>query len=478
METISSENIKSLWRQALTPLRHRLDADEFESWIKPLSPLAAADGVLELAVPNRMFASWVEENYLEELTRAWAEASGRPMRLKLDWAGSGAQGELFAARPRSQGELFWRGPGELPAAGPRSGPTATRRKPSVTSRLAPGAGGLVDRYDFESFVVGPNNQFAHAAAMAVAKQPGALYNPFFVFGGVGLGKTHLVNAIGRAVIDASPSSRVLFLTADAFTNKLIDAIARNKAQEFKNRVRRVDCLILDDVQFLAGRERTQEEFFHIFNSLYQAGRQIVLTSDKFPNEIRGVEERLCNRFGWGLVADMQAPDTETRVAILERRAREEGVDLPMEVAQLIASKVDTNIRDLEGALTRLSAYASLNRCNITAELAEGLLDNLKPGASSVPSLEDIEQRVTVHFGLKPGELKARRRTRKVAGARQLAMYMMRTRASASFPSIGEFMGGRDHSTVIHACRTVERRIENDQRYRGVVETLLRSLGCG
>ena len=299
-----------------------------------------------------------------------------------------------------------------------------------------------------------------------------------VFGGVGLGKTHLVNAIGRSVLEASPSSRVLFLTADAFTNKLIDAIARNKAQEFKNRVRRVDCLILDDVQFLAGRERTQEEFFHIFNSLYQAGRQIVLTSDKFPNEIRGVEERLCNRFGWGLVADIQAPDTETRVAILERRARQEGIELPMDVAQLIASKVDSNIRDLEGALTRLSAYSSLNRCSITTELAEQLLGNLRPGAVDTPSLEDIEQRVTVHFGLKPGELKARRRTRKVAEARQLAMYMMRTRASASFPSIGQFLGGRDHSTVIHACRSVEKRIENDQRYRAMLETILRSLGCG
>ncbi len=489
VETFSSNKVKHLWQQALTPLRERLDADEFESWIKPLSPLSARSDILELAVPNRMFASWVEENYLEDLTRAWTEASGRTMRLKLDWAGSGTQEELFTAASPGQGELFTgesdpasnvRSPSTQAGPGPSGQEGGKRRRytAETTSRLAPGAGGLVNRYDFDSFVVGPNNQFAHAAAMAVANQPGTLYNPFFVFGGVGLGKTHLVNAIGRSVLEASPSSRVLFLTADAFTNKLIDAIARNKAQEFKNRVRRVDCLILDDVQFLAGRERTQEEFFHIFNSLYQAGRQIVLTSDKFPNEIRGVEERLCNRFGWGLVADIQAPDTETRVAILERRARQEGIELPMDVAQLIASKVDSNIRDLEGALTRLSAYSSLNRCSITTELAEQLLGNLRPGAVDTPSLEDIEQRVTVHFGLKPGELKARRRTRKVAEARQLAMYMMRTRASASFPSIGQFLGGRDHSTVIHACRSVEKRIENDQRYRAMLETILRSLGCG
>ena len=467
--------MKSLWNQALTPLRTRLDADEFESWIQPLSPLSAGGGILALAVPNRMFASWVEENYLEDLSTAWAEASGQRMRLKLDWAGSGAQGQLFASDHRAQGELFTESQERVH---PRSQAQGQRSSLASSSRLAPGAGGLVDRYDFESFILGPNNQFAHAAAMAVAKQPGTLYNPFFVFGGVGLGKTHLVNAIGRSIVDGTPPNRVLFMTADAFTNKLIDAIARNKAQEFKNRLRRVDCLILDDVQFLAGRERTQEEFFHIFNALYQAGRQIILTSDKFPNEIRGVEERLCNRFGWGLVADIQAPDTETRVAILERRARDEGVDLPMEVASLIASKIDSNIRDLEGALTRLSAYASLNRCNITPELAEKLLANLQTGTDKALSLEDIEQRITVHFGLKPGELKARRRTRKVAEARHLAMYIMRTRASTSFPSIGDFMGGRDHSTVIHACRSVERRIKDDQRYRSMVETILRSLGCG
>ena len=459
------QSIKRLWEQALTPLRSQLPKTEFETWLSPMTPVAKREGNLEVAVPNRMFASWIEQNYLSTLNTCWTVACGKPGRLKLTWEPAQRQGELFLKdenRPL-QTSLFEE---------PREQREGTR--PVRTHRRR----GLIGRYDFQSFVVGPSNQFARAAAEAVAGQPGTLYNPFFLFGGVGLGKTHLVNAIGNAILDSSPSSRVLFLTADSFTNQLIDSIARNRAQEFKNRMRRVDILILDDVQFLAGRERTQEEFFHIFNALYQNGRQIILTSDKFPNEIRRVEERLCNRFGWGLVADIQSPEVETRVAILNRRAQAERIDLPREVASFIASRIDSNIRDLEGALTRISAYASLNRCEITVSLAAELLAELPCDASPETTLENIENKITVHYGLKPGELRARRRTRKVAEARQLAMYIMRTEAGASFPAIGEFLGGRDHSTVIHACQTVKKRLQFDSRFLALLETVTRRVDCG
>jgi chromosomal replication initiator protein len=442
----SRSELEDLWNRALGSLRPQLERDEFENWIRPLVPLALTGETLEISVPNKLFASWLEENYLDLLANAWVEAHGRETAFAFTWNGTGLQGELFE-----------------------------QYRTDKARRLAPKRGanpsGLIDRYDFENFVVGPSNQFARAAAMAVAQQPGTLYNPFFLYGGVGLGKTHLANAIGHSVLKADPEARVLFLSADNFTTQLVDSIGRNKAPAFKNRLRRVDVLILDDVQSLAGRERTQEEFFHIFNALYERGRQIVLTSDKFPNELQGLEERLCNRFGWGLVADIQNPDMETRMAILERKARSEGVEIGSDVASLIATNIDTNIRDLEGALTRISAFASLNARPIDRTLAEDMLGRGKPRAPRVLGFEDIEKEVASHFGLKVAELKARRRTKKVAEARQVAMYLMRQHMGASFPSIGTWLGGRDHSTVIHACQAIERRRKDDSRFRLMLESV-------
>jgi chromosomal replication initiator protein len=452
----SSTTLKTLWEQTVAPLRARLDASDFETWIEPMEPLSASAEGVEIGVPNRMFAAWVEENFLDELAEAWVRAAGRRARLRFTWSKPAAQGELFA---RS------------------STPAADDGAPAGRKRGRGPVNGLIQRYDFSNFVVGPNNQFARAAAMAVSGQPGTLYNPLFLFGGVGLGKTHLANAIGHSIMEESPRSRVMFLSADAFTNRLIDAISHNKVQEYKNRIRHVDVLIIDDVQFLAGRERTQEEFFHMFNALYERGRQIVLTADKFPHEMQGVEERLCNRFGWGLVADIQPPDAETRVAILERKAKEERINLPIDVASYVAERYDANIRDLEGALTRLSAWASLNGGEITLDLAHTLLGEAARDEKKPPTLDEIEARITTHFGLRPGDLQARRRTRKIAEARQVAMYMMRIHAGASFPVIGQHLGGRDHSTVVHGCQAVEKRRKSDARFRAMVETLSRSLGC-
>jgi chromosomal replication initiator protein len=442
--------LEDLWNRALGALRDRLDHDEFDNWILPLVPLSLSNESLELAVPNKLFASWLEENYLDLIAKAWVDAHGEETSFTFTWTGTGLQGELFH---------------EYEADHARHVPV---RRPGNAS-------GLIERYDFENFIVGPSNQFARAAAMAVAQQPGTLYNPFFLYGGVGLGKTHLANAIGHSIQRSDPEARVVFLSSDSFMTQLIEAIARNKAPALKNRLRRVDVLIIDDVQFLAGRERTQEEFFHIFNALYENGRQIILTSDKFPNEIPGVEERLCNRFGWGLVADIQTPDMETRIAILERKARAEGVELSIDVASMIARSVDSNIRDLEGALTRISAHASLSGREIDRVLVEEILGKAKANGSAIQiiSLEDVEKEVTSHFGLRSGDLRARRRTKKIAEARQVAMYLMRQKAGASYPMIGAHLGGRDHSTVIHACQSIERRRKEDSRMGLVLETVSR-----
>jgi chromosomal replication initiator protein len=469
VERPSNISVKHLWNRALEPLRSKLPPGEFETWIQPMQAIGGSGDSVELAVPNRMFAAWVQERFLKELADAWVSVGGQRARFLFRWDEGAAQGELFrfedTAPPAAQKQrALFAACGEEPAG--QAGSESAKR------------GGLVPRYGFANFVTGPGNQFARAAAIAVAGQPGTLYNPLFVFGAVGLGKTHLVNAIGNEIVERDGSSKVLFLSAETFTNRLIDAIARNKAAEFKNRMRKVDCLILDDVQFLAGKERTQEEFFHIFNALYESGRQIILTSDKYPHELRGVEERLCSRFGWGLVADIQPPDVETRIAILERKARTEGISLPFDVASFVAERFESNIRDLEGALTRLSAWASLNRCEITLSLARQLLGEGRATDASGPSLEQVDVGVTRHFGLRPGDLQARKRTRKIADARQVAMYVMRHHCGASLPAIGQYLGGRDHSTVVHGCQVIEQRKRSDARFRALLETVIRSVGCG
>ncbi len=469
MSSLSRPQLSGLWSQVTQQLKSRLSHEDFETWIAPLKPLASNGGSVQLAVPNRLVATWIRDHFAEQLSAAWTAAAGRQVRFQFTLPDESApQGELFpladVGSPGTvQPSLF-----DQPAS----------REEAAERPRRSGAGGLIPRYDFAGFVVGTNNQFARAAAIAVSGRPGALYNPFFVFGGVGLGKTHLVNAIGNAIVERDPTQRVQFISTDTFTNRLIDAIARNRVREFKQRMRRIDVLIIDDVQFLAGRERTQEEFFHLFNALYDAGRQIILTSDKFPSEIHGLEERLCNRFSWGLVADIQPPDIETRVAIIERKARDEGITLPIDVASFIATRIDSNVRDLEGALTKLSAWASIHRQEITLDLARELLGNGSEEEGRKPTAEEIEARVTRHFGLRPGELKARRRTRKVAEARHVAMYMMRHYGGMSFPTIGEYLGGRDHSTVVHGCQAVEKRCRDDQTFRTMLAALARMIERG
>ena len=429
------------WQRAREALLARLGPEAYQAGVEGLRFVGMEEDQLRLVASTPAVAEWMALHHPGALEEAMRTA-GKPCRISVIVA------------PRAQGELF---PGGLPAAG--------RRRPIRF-------GALVPRYTFATFVVGASNQFANAACKAVAAQPGHHYNPLFLYGGVGLGKTHLANAIGHAVIEANPDARVAYLSAEAFMTQLITALRRDRMDEFKTTFRKIDVLIIDDVQFLANRERTQEEFFHTFNALHEAHRQIILTSDTIPKDIPGLEERLRNRFEWGLIADLQPPDMETRVAILEKKAEIDGLDLPREVAIHLASKIDSNVRELEGCLTRLSAFASLSKTAITVDFARNVLQDLLRDRSTV-SIETIQRVVCEQYGIRMNDLLSKKRTRNIAFPRQIAMYLARKLTGSSFPAIGERFGGRDHSTVIHATSTVGQRLKNDQSLRASIEDLER-----
>lgn len=439
--------MQQAWDHSLEILRDRVDAQDFENYIRRLQPLATRDRNLLVEAPSRVAVEVITTRYLGLIEEVLSQALGTPIRVLLQ-PPSAVQQELFPL-----------------ALTPPPGASAARKRSSS----------LIPKYTFENFVVGASNQFAHAASKAVANQPGDHYNPLFIYGGVGLGKTHLVNAIGHQILAKFPDRRILYLSSESFMNELITALRRDRMEEFKSRFRRIDVLIVDDVQFLAGRERTQEEFFHTFNSLYESHRQIILTSDKFPKEIPDLEERLRNRFEWGLIADIQSPDMETRVAILEKKAEVEHIDLPHDVALFLASNIDSNVRELEGSLTRLGAFASLNKAEITVDFARQVLHNLLREKDSRITIESVQKAVCEFFHVRPADLRSKRRTRTIALPRQVAMYLCRRYTQASFPVIGDRFGGRDHSTVIHANQVIDQRVKEDPTFRATIERLERVL---
>jgi chromosomal replication initiator protein len=428
------------WQRAREILLARIGVEAFQAGVEGLRFAGMEGDVLRLLAPTTTTANWMALHHPGSLEDAM-RAVGKPCRISVVVTG------------RAQGELF---PGDAPAG---------KRRPIKF-------GALVPRYTFSTFVVGGSNQFANAACKAVAAQPGHHYNPLFLYGGVGLGKTHLANAIGHATLEANPEARVAYVSAEAFMTQLITALRRDRMDEFKTTFRKIDVLIVDDVQFLANRERTQEEFFHTFNALHESHRQIILTSDTVPKDIPGLEERLRNRFEWGLIADLQPPDMETRVAILEKKAEIDGLDLPREVAIHLASKIDSNVRELEGCLTRLSAFASLSKTAITVDFARQVLHELLRDRSAV-SIETIQRVVCEFYGIRLTDLLSKKRTRNIAFPRQVGMYLSRKLTGGSFPTIGDQFGGRDHSTVIHANNTIEKRLKDDQRLRSSVDELER-----
>jgi chromosomal replication initiator protein len=438
--------MKELWDKVLSQIGEKISQKAFDMWLKPLRVTGLEENQLELEVPNKFFKDWISDNYQTLIRDTLFQLTSTHYAIQVRLRDSA---EEEVEKPKRVERI--------------SVPRPARYNPKED--------GLNPNYDFEAFVVGSCNQFAHAACVAVANLPAKNYNPLFIYGGVGLGKTHLLNAIGNRIAQNDHSSKVCYISSEKFTNELINCLRYEKMTDFRNKYRNKDALLVDDIQFLGGKERTQEEFFHTFNSLYESHKQIVLTSDKLPKDIPGLEERLRSRISWGLIADIQPPDIETKVAILCKKAELFNISLTNEVGLFLASNLGTNIRELEGALTRLRAYSSLTGSEITTAMAKETLKDILGDRQKMISIESIQKAVASYYSISLSDLKSSKKLRIYALPRQVAMYLCRTMTNSSFPEIGAKFGGKDHSTVIHACRQIEKRVADDREIKNAVETL-------
>jgi chromosomal replication initiator protein len=454
---ISAENI---WHSAQEHLRAKLSPDTFNMWFAPLRAGDCDGNHITIEAPNEFCEVWLKENYIGLMQDAVAVAAGCNLQIRFK-AGILPVVSQHLTNPTK--------PTVIP---PRSKVSAASTERTPTN----GDLHFNPKNKFEAFVVGANNEFAFAAAKAVAENPGKAYNPLFLYGGVGLGKTHLLQAIGQHVVGNKKTARVAYVSSEKFTNEYIEAIQNNKLVAFRKKYRQSEVLLIDDIQFLAGKERIQEEFFHTFNALHEAHKQIVLTCDRPASEIQGLEQRLVSRFEWGQTADVQAPDVETRLAILHKKAQSMNVTLSEEVINFLATRIRTNIRRLEGALIRVASYASLTGKKLTIEVVEGLLREIlhEEGRQTI-SIEVIQKKVAEHFDIRLADMTSKRRPENIAFPRQIAMYLSRQMTESSLSSIGEAFGGRDHGTVLHACRLVKDRMEVDANVRQRVHHLEKQL---
>ncbi len=420
-------------------LAQLVSEDNFRTWIDPIRFLDCSDGVCSVVIPNTFFRDWIVDNFEPLLKTLLKELTNGDVKI-----------EYLLKKEETKIEKK----------------NVALKKPVVSDLFKP-------KYTFESFVVGSSNQFANAACLAVANNPGKVYNPLFVYGGVGLGKTHLLNAIGNFLLShrAMNGNRICYITAEEFTNELVNSLRFEKMEEFRNRFRKMDVLLIDDIQFIAGKERTQAEFFHTFNALYDNTKQIVVTSDKFPAEIPNFEERLRSRFEWGLIADIQPPDLETKVAILNKKAEFENVMLPQDVAFYLASNIENNIRVLEGSLIRLSAFASLHNVPVSMDLAKEVMGHIIKDKKKEITIDMIIKEVSVHFSIKASEMKSAKRVKSIMTPRQIAIYLARKLTSSSLVSIGEKFGGKDHATVIHSIKRIEDEISVKKDLKEIVEKI-------
>jgi chromosomal replication initiator protein len=442
----------TIWDQVLARVETKVNRHSFYTWFKPTTFISDSGQAINVRVPNALFRDWLTKHYSVVLTEALTEVMRADSKLHFVSDGS------LESTPAAE---------ELPAA---VQPTPQDEPPAGSMAT----GGLNPRYTFDTFIVGPSNQFADAACRAVAEAPSRSYNPLFIYGGVGLGKTHLMHAIGQYVLQHDRNLKLTYISSERFMNEMINAVRYDRILDFRERYRSVDVLLVDDIQFVSGKEGTQTEFFHTFNALYDAQKQIVLSSDRPPHEIPALEERLRSRFEWGLIADIQPPDLETKVAILKKKAESEAIPLPDNVAIYIAGRIKSNIRELEGSLIRLIAYASLTGRELTLDLAQEVLKNVIDQDERAITIETIQKFISDYYQLKVGELKSRNNSKSVAMPRQVAMYLCKNLTHASLPEIGRSFGGKHHSTVIHSIKKVEEMRKHDADFNNLIKSFLQS----
>lgn len=452
--TENLNNKEIVWNQVLERIKKKTSPQVF-FWFTPLKFLSQSEDKISLCANDQFERNWIIDHYSDFIKETINELYSKQIDV-----------EIVCEEEEQQ---------ENPESKQNKGKQKKKKRSVINSAFS---GFVNPNYTFDNFIVGPSNQFAHAASTAVAKKPGESYNPLFIYGGVGLGKTHLINAIGNYILkNSSYMARLCCVSAEHFTNQVINSIKANRMEEFRNRYRfGCDVLLIDDIQFLIGKESTQEEFFHTFNTLYESKKQIVLTSDKSPKEMSYLEERLRSRFEWGLLTDIQPPETETKIAIVKKKAESEGLVIPDDVATLIAQYSTTNIRELEGALTNIIAYAELLNSKISIDLAQEVLKNISKENSTISlSIEDIQKVVATFFKLTVQDLKSGKKQRRIVLPRQISMYLSRKYTSSSFPEIGDQFGGKDHSTVIHAVRKIDKLLDKDSEVRMSISTIARKI---
>lgn len=482
------QNLAQLWNRIVGQVARDSSNTNLEIFLAGSRPISLHEGTLYVEFPNKFFRDWVETRHIGQLQESLFQIAGETWNLRLVTRDEMNSDVPRAARPATVTPIHTSRANDTEATRPRAGETSTDT-PSVPAEAAApvahkaprtpmkepepvASQSLNPKYTFDTFVVGSGNRFAHAASLATASEPAGVYNPLFLYGGVGLGKTHLMQAIGHYVLKHHKHMHVVYVSSERFTNDLINSLQEKKMVEFRQRYRNVDVLLIDDIQFIAGKESTQEEFFHTFNALYQANKQIVISSDRPPKEIPTLEDRLRSRFECGLIADIQAPDLETRVAILRQKAMSDQIDVPDEVLDLIATNIQSNIRELEGALNRVMAYASLQQTPISVHLAAEALKEIISSTKARPiTIASIQEHVANHFGVKLVDLKGKRRSRAIVYPRQIAMFLARELTDASLPRIGEEFGGRDHTTVMHACDKIRKEQEEDTTLAATIRSI-------
>ena len=439
--------LEEIWNNSLSKIEEKIGNSIVDLWFRPIKLSQVKEQLVTIEIPNRFFKDWIEDNYPDLIAESIGGLLGHPVTVR------------FKLAEKLDPDLK----------------KMDMRMENRRQKLASRGIYLNPKYTFKSFVTGPSNEFAYAAAERVAEAPGKVYNPLFIYGGVGLGKTHLMTAIGNAVIDKRSDITVIYVSAEQFTNEVVSAIRHEKMGELKDKYRNVDLLLLDDIHFIANKTQTQEEFFHTFNAIYERQKQIVISSDRPPKEIGAVTDRLRSRFSMGLIADIQPPELETKVAILQKKAEMEKIYIPEEVAYYLAAKVKSNVRELEGCLIRLGAQASLTGKPITKDMAKNILQDLIEEDEKPVTTDSIQRIVCEHFALKVADMKAKKRTKEIALPRQVAMYLSKQLTTLSLSDIGKNFGGKDHATVIYACKQTEEKRTKDEAFNRMIETLLRKI---